>query len=373
MVDCQKYCRLLFDFDSKIPPCDSDFLMLKNCNSLLILDILFNCVRLGWNFHQIINKYTIILASSEVTLMKTITVAMWDPGFSMEDKKLEERIDVLEEKFKEVYGQAMSSDSGDSEVTFIFMCPEYTLLNKDDAMLGSFNSKTELLDAEKRLQKLAKDYPQAIIIPGTAYVEKTLDLQDEAKKTKYVSAVKSWQRNHFRGFFSFEEEIADKKLVKNTASIFFHSQNNKPKRYSKQVEAEVYLDTGSSIFYPGHASSIFTQNGIRFGIEICADHKTGILSSEQQKTSEQIDVHLIVADVIPTIHGKVAEGNGVIIVNCAGNFTYNPLAAKETGVWIRDQEGNLEPVEISESSTEDLIIYSNIPVPNQTLSPQVSM
>ncbi|RUR09371.1 hypothetical protein ELY14_09005 [Legionella septentrionalis] len=291
----------------------------------------------------------------------------------MEEKKLHERVAVLEEQFKAAYEQAMSSTTGDSEVTFIFMCPEYTLLNKDDALMGNFNSKIELFDAEKRLQKLAKDYPQAIIIPGTAYVEKTLNLQDETKKAKYMSAVKSWQRNHFRGFFSFDEEIADKKLVKNTTSIFFDSQKNKPKRYSKRVESELYLDTGSSIFYPGHASSIFTQNGIRFGIEICADHKTGILSAELQKTNEQIDVHLIVADVIPTIRGKVADGDGVIIVNCAGNFTYDPLAAQETGVWIRDQDGNLEPVAISESSSEDLLIYSNIPVPNQTLSPQASM
>ncbi|WED44240.1 hypothetical protein [Legionella cardiaca] len=306
-------------------------------------------------------------------LMKTITVAMWDPGFSMEDKSLAERIDLLEEKFKSAYEQAMSSESWDSEVTFIFMCPEYTLLNKDEAILGNFNSKKDLLEAEKRFQQLANDYPQAIIIPGTAYVEKTLDLQDETKKTKYVSAVKSWQRNHFRGFFTFEQEIEDKKLIKNTASIFFHSQTNKPKRYSKQVEAEDYLDTGSSIFYPGHASSIFTQNGIRFGIEICADHKKGILNSEQNKKSEPIDVHLIVANVIQTIRDNVAQGDGVIIINCAGNFTYDPHAAKETGVWIRDQSGNLEPVEIAENSTDDLLIYCNIPVPNQTITPQTSM
>lgn len=71
--------------------------------------------------------------------------------------------------------------------------------------------------------------------------------------------------------------------MKSTASIFFQSTTAKPKRYSKRIEAGEYLDSITNFLYPGHSTPFFTYNGIRFGIEICADHKDGILISEQKR------------------------------------------------------------------------------------------
>lgn len=172
----------------------------------------------------------------------------------------------------------------------------------------------------------------------------------------------------------FKKEIKDKTLVKNIASIFFHSSEDKPKRYAKRVEAGEYIDAWSGIFYSGHSSAVFSQNGVRFGIEICADHKDGILRLEQKRTGQQVDVHLIVANVMHTIPSKVAESEeSTIVINCAGNFTYNPIAAKSTGVWVTNGQGDLEPVEKAEASTKDLQIYLKIPVLNQKNTPSSSI
>ncbi|CEK10780.1 hypothetical protein [Legionella hackeliae] len=296
--------------------------------------------------------------------MKTLTIAMWDPGFSIQDLSLSEKIDVLEEKFKAVYQLAMSSLT--DETTFLFLCPEFNLLNMKDLSNLSY-TKSEFVDIEKRLQKLANDYPQAIIIPGTAYIQKTLDLNDPEKDKKYAATIKKWQLEHLRTLKNFRQEIKDKTIIKSTASIFFESKATKPKRYSKRVEAGEYIDAISSILYPGHSSPFFTHNGIRFGIEICADHEDGVLLSEQK---EPIDVHVIIANVMRTMAGKVANKGcqeNVIVVNCAGNFSYAPTAAKEVGVWVSG-EGDLERLKQDDSSSKDLRIYSDIPVPNQKIS-----
>ncbi|KTD08144.1 hypothetical protein SAMN02746073_2957 [Legionella jamestowniensis DSM 19215] len=300
--------------------------------------------------------------------MKTLIVAMWDPGVSIQSLSLHEKIEVLEKKFKFAY--ELARPSIDEETMFLFMCPEFSLLDMKDLTTNFSYTKQAFIEAEKRLQKLANDYPQAIIIPGTAYIEKTMDLNNPDKEKKYASFIKKWQLEHYQTLKPFRQEIKDKTFVKSTASIFFQSTTAKPKRYSKRIEAGEYLDSITNFLYPGHSTPFFTYNGIRFGIEICADHKDGILISEQKKTKEPVDVHLIIANVMHTIPGRVANGKeNVIVVNCAGNFSYVPTAARETGVWVADENGRLEPITPSDSSTKDLKIFPSILLPNQNTTP----
>lgn len=303
--------------------------------------------------------------------MKTITAVMWDPGGNLSDKNLDEKIALIEAKFKQAYQLAMSAEPTDNDNTFIFLCPEFSLLNMD-AFEKSFSySKQEFQKAGERLKKLVDDFPNAIIIPGTTYLEKTLDLADEKKKIKYADTIKKWQLKNFKPVRDFQQEIKGMTLVKNTSTAFFHSEevSTKPKRYSKRVEANELLEPFTGMFYPGHGAPFFTKNDIRFGIEICADHKTGVLESEQRKTGQAVDVHLIVANTIYTVPNKVAKDTAIVL-NCAGSFRSDNHAAKATGVWLRDAEGALKAVEMSPSSVDDLRIYADIPLPNQ--KPQMS-
>ncbi|MCC5014698.1 MULTISPECIES: hypothetical protein [unclassified Legionella] len=295
--------------------------------------------------------------------MKTITAVMWDPGDNLINKSLDEKMTLIEAKFKQAYQLAMAGDP-EKDNTLVFLCPEFALLNMDASEKNFSYSKQAFQKAGERLQKLVDDFPKAIIIPGTTYMEKNLDLADAKKKIKYADTIKKWQLRNFKPAQDFQQEIAGMTLVKNTSTAFFHSGDgtHKPKRYSKRIEANELLEPFVGMFYPGHGEPFFTQNDIRFGLEICADHKEGVLVSEQRRTGQTVDVHLIVANTIYTIPNKVAKDTAIVI-NCAGSFQSDIHAAKATGVWIRDADGTLKAVEMSPCSVDDLRIYADIPLP----------
>ncbi len=50
--------------------------------------------------------------------MKTITAVMWDPGNSFDNKSLDEKVTLIEAKFKQAYQLAVSEGDNDNTVVF---------------------------------------------------------------------------------------------------------------------------------------------------------------------------------------------------------------------------------------------------------------
>jgi predicted amidohydrolase len=68
-------------------------------------------------------------------------------------------------------------------------------------------------------------------------------------------------------------------------------------------------------FVPGTASGCFTWRGVRFGIEICADHAGATLKGEVG-AGNHVDIHLMLsAGMMPTMAGCVAKAAGLLISN----------------------------------------------------------
>lgn len=68
-------------------------------------------------------------------------------------------------------------------------------------------------------------------------------------------------------------------------------------------------------FVPGTASGVFQWKGIRFGIEICADHVAGKLRNELG-AGARVDIHLLLsAGMMPDIKATGARAGGLIVNN----------------------------------------------------------
>jgi hypothetical protein len=68
-------------------------------------------------------------------------------------------------------------------------------------------------------------------------------------------------------------------------------------------------------FVPGTASGSFTWRGIRFGIEICADHSGSTLKSELGPVN-RVDIHLMLsAGMMPVKNACAAKTGGLLVTN----------------------------------------------------------
>lgn len=304
--------------------------------------------------------------------MKKLCIILWDPGYAFYALNLEQQIDLLKNKVSEAYEKI--APQLDEETSVLFLCPEFTFLNKEKLHSSSAYTKNELAALEDKLSALVSNHPNLIISPGTSNVEKELDLTDPKKKEKYanyfhkhpdVKRTSSHAEKNLELALGRPAELdglKGKTIIKNTA--FFFSGNFK-KRYSKKHPANERILDFSTIFYAGNASPFFDINGIRFGIEICYDHKMGALAEEQKKHHTQdIDVHIILSNVINIIPNKVANNKkNIVVVNCAG-FTSDQKAKIATGVMVGDNQGTLSKINIDEtSSSRDIWIYPVIEIP----------
>lgn len=68
-------------------------------------------------------------------------------------------------------------------------------------------------------------------------------------------------------------------------------------------------------FVPGTESGCFSWNGIRFGIEICADHSGKALKNELGP-GNRVDIHLMLsAGMTPDLGGCAAKAGGLLVSN----------------------------------------------------------
>lgn len=301
--------------------------------------------------------------------MKTLTVVLFDPKLEFGYLSLEEKLNLIEAKFKEAYAVFMTDNPDRQNAIFLFVCPEYTFMNLESRTTHLSYSKAEIKSIKTRLTKLISAFPNAILVPGTAYEKKEL----AENKEKYTDFIKTGLReNNERvptGMSFFEAwKKSNVSAVKNTAHIFGKiSHGKKPLSHSYSKRGDAMEKFINASLYPGKsADAIFTVNGLRIGIEICADHQEKLLGLQQDKNAELLDIHLLIGNVVSLNKTNVANhGKNIIVINCAGYFSENPTAQRETGIWIGDEKGELHKLNPNEASTANLYFYPNIALPNQ--------
>jgi hypothetical protein len=99
-------------------------------------------------------------------------------------------------------------------------------------------------------------------------------------------------------------------------------------------------------FVPGTASGAFEWKGIRFGIEICADHAATKLRNELGAAG-RVDIHLMLsAGMVPTKNGNCAKAGGLMINN-DGSLTDASQAVHRV-----EPTGVLKKIDPAASNTE---------------------
>lgn len=226
------------------------------------------------------------------------------------------RLKLLEENLAAANEVADNANDG-PDVLRLFMAPEWFFSHKNGAYNGD-----EMSEAIRGLEAISKKFPNVMLVPGSILWTENVgkDVTPPPPKKKGIS-----------GFFSklFEKKKQtptgpqQAQMLTNTSGAFvggkalhlYHKQrdgtdsraNDKIQTPSRPTLSNgtkndhldwVNGDGGKTERAKGSAGHTFEYGGLRFGMEICADHGSGLLMRElhdKNKDDPGVDIHLVTA------------------------------------------------------------------------------
>lgn len=269
------------------------------------------------------------------------------------------RMEILEEVVKDAYNAIKNHEAkhpaGKSGVQRIFLAPEYYFSRqrfKDARFFSEYVRSWILL----RLRTLARQCPDMLIVPGTVLwsgraLEKPSLVQEQAlakglsqkeafkravlvaelkNKPRMNAMVESLSKGNVDWQYSKSAAPAKKVLVPYSIPSADGSPptqavglNPVPLLGSKPMPIDMAFNTayvllGSTVleyhkagnyeevkgevrplvYFSGGVKGIFTVGGIRYGLEICMDHATGVMADASNPSRKPVNIHLIVSSFV---------------------------------------------------------------------------
>lgn len=227
---------------------------------------------------------------------------------------LKRRAQLLEEVAGDVMGRFALRAAGHpgEEKRYLLIAPEYYFSAGSDRHVVSYSEKTKTL---ARLRAISLAHPQLILLPGSMAYYKRTTQEDRLKypthNTRYLAHNASWA---FQG-------------------------GAKHYKYNKMDDAAEVLgheSRGGSIVYRGgtHAGQ-FDLGGLRFGVEICADHDAGRLAADLEHL---VDVHVIMSASVGLRPQHLCARDGGYVLHA--NASTPPAAYQVSRDWISQEVEN---------------------------------
>lgn len=219
-----------------------------------------------------------------------------------------------------------------SHVLKIFMLPEFILRGPHGAYhIEELSGKDGLLiQLADRLHKLLqrKSFENYLFVLGTVIAAKplngttaallwnTTDQEIDEDEISYYNFAPVYRG----GTTSFESFLVPKKYI--STADFLNRKKGLPDPRRSHVSEYSYLDEDQKIIdflldernVTGVMNNVFEVDGIRFGIEICLDHRLGMLWKNLQKTGgDLVDVHLITSAGMSIERGPTPVKSGGVV------------------------------------------------------------
>lgn len=221
-------------------------------------------------------------------------------GGSTVDKRLE----LLEENLAEAMQQ--SDEAGDGpDVLRIFMAPEWFFSRRNEA----YNVQ-EMAQAIKGLEELSTRYPNVLLVPGSILWtdEKSAPPEPEKKKSWNPFAKKKEPEpfdkrgdllHNTTGAFMGGKSLAYYSKQRDGSDTRFNSRSKGPTLNTDVPNIDKWVENPEQT--ERHSSSAphqFELDGLKMGLEICADNGSGMLMRElydENPEHEGVDVQMVVA------------------------------------------------------------------------------
>lgn len=186
-----------------------------------------------------------------------------------------------------------------------------------------FEEKLQQLPTKMELAEYKRCYENSLYVLlapeylfGKAYDENEKEkyadnfgIYSKQDKNMLIEELRQFSKNHPKmliifgvSFITNENESNKKKRYKNKAMIF---KNGEYISYNKKAESEdkMYTESSSIEFIPGKKKGLFEIDGLRAGIEICADHSDAILSDSLD--NDTVDLHFLISNSVRQIGSYV--------------------------------------------------------------------
>lgn len=188
----------------------------------------------------------------------------------------------------------------------IFLAPEHLFRRSSTQMALHQPEKDQVMRA---VRTLSARHGDALLIPGTVVWR---------EETAFARV--------FRRRFE----------ARNTAFVLQHGAilHN----YNKHTDAGelTQLELQECTFRAGQKLGVFKCWGLRFGLEICFDHKHSTLHNQlEAKRAAAVDVHLVLSSSVPNKGGAIAARHGGILVKSDGGDSKSAHTPQTVGVGAR--------------------------------------
>lgn len=227
-------------------------------------------------------------------------------GNTVSNRTIDERADLLERRIeKAMRFFAANPPPRDTRAVSVFAAPEYLFAQGADSHFISQADKDRLLS---KLKELTKRYPDLVLFPGTIAWKKAARrsnalartfLPDRAKiAKKRIDAFSTYQDSHKKRFEAKRAADEDFWLAENTCFVL-HNGKTLLKYHKRNDGGEVNrgMDGDDVFWVPGPRDSIFSHEGLEFGLQICAE-----MGSE---LSRNVDVQVAISASHPLRENKL--------------------------------------------------------------------
>jgi predicted amidohydrolase len=271
---------------------------------------------------------------------------------------ISERCRILGEVVDQAVGaMGTHADKADERHLYLFLAPEYYFSkSNEEHVLGLAESDT----AYNRLLELSARHEDLLLLPGTMSYCKSLytpkgDAKGQARKAikeknervlaKAIKAVQDSGNPSNKNDYLAVLNSKKKKMYKNIQivhnKVYVFYQGAQYFTYNKRDDANEIFQSenpeGLLVYVPGSRSGKFQFANLDFGIEICADHFTGVLKAEGVTA---LDVQIVLSASTSFREENAVVVDGGYVLHADAGKSLHPNAAR---VWRRTK-GQMDEV-----------------------------
>jgi hypothetical protein len=252
------------------------------------------------------------------------------------DTKLQLMKSIIETFYANTQGAYRNILQGRPEIEpatsplFIFAAPEYYFKKSNGERCLSRDERDRFVN---EMSKLSATRPRLLIVPGTIIWKKPMNEKARSKAQMRILA----REKQIRESSADAPEVMEKRLEKmnskrtaltwpsgsqdavqflayNTAYLFYEGTTFKYHKMTDYVELTEDDARTETLFIPGRVRGVFSIAGLKIGVEICGDHKTGMLD-------QLVDIHLMVSASTNKIDAHVWARDGGLFFNAADQYS----------------------------------------------------
>lgn len=309
--------------------------------------------------------------------MADIVFALWTyPTLdkSKLQKTIDERFAAMEKQVEKVASTVTNLGTDIQAANAfhaIFAAPEYFFTAPGKTRAALTVKQKDLLYL--RLAALSKKYPKILMIPGSVFFKEEVNTLTDLNKMKshlimseitakktlakrdYEDVLTGWTTgggSHIPALKDIAEELDEGvtgERVRNVAYIFLGG--DRQAMYDKHVDftEAMGVSPDNLFFIPGTQDQCPVIGNFKFGLEICFDHASAVLS---RRKPSKLDFHVVLSAYTDNEEGNMAMANG-------GFFLHSSSSVKATGAYIRKSDGGVAKLISAPKSPKegDLLLY----------------